>query len=869
MASGMRAYKLAEELGLSREDLIKKAAEIGIEIRNPMTSLDEEQTNTIRRKLTVGAEVETVQKRVGTGVIRRRKRKAETETDEAAVAEGDGEPAQLEEPLAAEQPSLTAAPAPITPDEGEAGGAPTPIGEATPLAASGAAERPVAAPAGRGFERVKTPVRVVEDPLLPQPQPAAAAGATATTPSRRSSPVPVPRDVEPEPESAPFAGGAGRKAPRPARPARADLSLREQETIARMMRGGNVQAQLERRRMVVEQQSRAQPQRKRSAAPARKTLPAAPGKTKRLVRIGSRIAVVEFSRQTGAKVRDLQRRARAIDAELAESDFLDGETAALIAEDLGCEVQRVSSEVERALAATRAPAVKADGEPRPPVVTVMGHVDHGKTSLLDTIRKTKVAAGEAGGITQHIGAYQARTADGSLVTFIDTPGHAAFSQMRARGAQVTDVVVLVVAADDGVMPQTIEAIAHAKAAGVPILVAVNKVDKADANPQRVRQALLEHGLVAEDFGGETICVDVSATKGTGVDKLLEMLALQAEVLELRASRKGPARGVVVEAELDRGRGPLATVLVREGTLEPGDAIVAGSVYGRVRSLIDADGGTVKEAGPSTPVRIVGLSGVPLAGEELFVVKNEREAKQIVDHRLALEQQKAAQAAEATNPAALTAEVLFARMEGVGERELFAVVKADVQGTVEAIREALAKLSTEKVKLNVIHYGVGGVKESDVMLAAASKAVIFGFHVRPEPAARRLAEQEGVTIRCFDIVYELLDDAILLMRGLLPPKETEKRLGNALVKELFHIPKLGTISGCAVEDGKIMRSARARILRNGIVIYAGKLSSLRRFKDDVREVSAPLECGIGIENYNDVKVGDRIEAFEIEQTPDSL
>ena len=869
MASGMRAYKLAEELGLSREDLIKKAAEIGIEIRNPMTSLDEEQTNTIRRKLTAGAEVETVQKRVGTGVIRRRKRKAETETDEAAVAEGDGEPAQLEEPLAAEQPSLTAAPAPITPDEGEAGGAPTPIGEATPLAASGAAERPVAAPAGRGFERVKTPVRVVEDPLLPQPQPAAAAGATATTPSRRSSPVPVPRDVEPEPESAPFAGGAGRKAPRPARPARADLSLREQETIARMMRGGNVQAQLERRRMVVEQQSRAQPQRKRSAAPARKTLPAAPGKTKRLVRIGSRIAVVEFSRQTGAKVRDLQRRARAIDAELAESDFLDGETAALIAEDLGCEVQRVSSEVERALAATRAPAVKADGEPRPPVVTVMGHVDHGKTSLLDTIRKTKVAAGEAGGITQHIGAYQARTADGSLVTFIDTPGHAAFSQMRARGAQVTDVVVLVVAADDGVMPQTIEAIAHAKAAGVPILVAVNKVDKADANPQRVRQALLEHGLVAEDFGGETICVDVSATKGTGVDKLLEMLALQAEVLELRASRKGPARGVVVEAELDRGRGPLATVLVREGTLQPGDAIVAGSVYGRVRSLIDADGGTVKEAGPSTPVRIVGLSGVPLAGEELFVVKNEREAKQIVDHRLALEQQKAALAAEATNPAALTAEVLFARMEGVGERELFAVVKADVQGTVEAIREALAKLSTEKVKLNVIHYGVGGVKESDVMLAAASKAVIFGFHVRPEPAARRLAEQEGVTIRCFDIVYELLDDAILLMRGLLPPKETEKRLGNALVKELFHIPKLGTISGCAVEDGKIMRSARARILRNGIVIYAGKLSSLRRFKDDVREVSAPLECGIGIENYNDVKVGDRIEAFEIEQTPDSL
>ena len=636
-----------------------------------------------------------------------------------------------------------------------------------------------------------------------------------------------------------------------------------------MMRGGNVQAQLERRRMVVEQQSRAQPQRKRAAGLARKQLPPAPGKVKRSVRIGTRISVVDLSSQTGVKLRDLQRRARALDATFAEEDFLEGDTAALIAEDLGCEVQRVSSEVERALAATRAPVADAGNAPRPPVVTVMGHVDHGKTSLLDTIRKTKVAAGEAGGITQHIGAYQAHTADGSLVTFIDTPGHAAFSQMRARGAQVTDVVVLVVAADDGVMPQTIEAIAHAKAAGVPILVAVNKVDKADANPQRVRQALLEHGLVSEEFGGETICVDVSATKGTGVDKLLEMLALQAEVLELRANPQGPARGVVVEAELDRGRGPLATVLVREGTLRPGDAIVAGSVYGRVRSLIDADGGPVKEAGPSTPVRIVGLSGVPLAGDELLVVKNEREAKQIVDHRLALEQQKAAQAAEATKPSALTAEALFARMEGLGERELFAVVKADVQGTVEAIREALAKLSTEKVKLNVIHYGVGGVKESDVMLAAASKAVIFAFHVRPEPAARKLAEQEAVSIRSFDIVYELLDDAILLMRGLLPPKETEKRLGTALVKELFHIPKLGTISGCALEDGKISRSARARILRNGIVIYVGKLSSLRRFKDDVREVSSPLECGIGIENYNDVKVGDRIEAFEIEQTPDSL
>jgi translation initiation factor IF-2 len=704
------------------------------------------------------------------------------------------------------------------------------------------------------------PARIVPDPMItaqPAVAPAAEAGAAALRPAI----APAAEADEREPSEA-----KERKTQR-TRPVRADLTLREQETIARMMRGGNVQAQLERRRMIVEQQSRAQSQRRRVTPAPRKLAPPNPSKIKRSVKVGAEISFADLSSQTGVKVRDLIRRARAIEAELPSEEFLAGDIAALVAEELGFAVQRVESEIERKIAATRGPVADADIEPRPPVVTIMGHVDHGKTSLLDYIRKANVVAGEAGGITQHIGAYQARTSDGSLVTFIDTPGHAAFSQMRARGAQLTDLVVLVVAADDGVMPQTVEAISHARAANVPIVVAVNKIDKGDANPQRVRQALLEHQLVAEDFGGDTIFVDVSATKGTGVDKLLEMLALQSEVLELRARKTGPARGAVIEAELDRGRGPLATVLVREGTLRVGDAAVAGSTYGRVRSLQDAEGATVKEAGPSTPVRVIGLSGVPQAGDEFFVAKNEREAKQIVDHRIAEEKQKVSAANE--NPAAVSAEDLFARMAAETERELFAVVKADVQGTVEAIREALGKLSTEKVKLTVIHSGVGGIKESDVMLAAASKAVIFGFHVRPEPAGRKLAEREGVAIRTFDIVYELLDDATLLMRGLLPPKETEKRLGNALVKELFHIPKIGTIAGCAIEEGKITRSARARVLRNGVVVYAGKLSSLRRFKDDVREVAAPLECGIGIENFNDVKVGDRIEAYEIEATPDTL
>ncbi len=842
----MRAYALATELGLGREELIKKAAEIGIEIRNPMASLDEETVATIRRRLSATPAQDTVQKRVGSSVIRRRKRKSEGEPDEPGdeLASGGVEvtPAHAHELEVAEPAPLAAS--------------------AEPAAA--VAESPARPAEPRAFSPLDRPARIVEDPVQAAAQAPAAAEQPAAA-ARPAAPGAAPA-VAPPTESEEREDARQRKAPR-VRPVRTDVTLREQETIARMMRGGNVQAQLERRRMIVEQQSRAQSQRKRVTPPPRKLAPPNPSKIKRAVKLGAEISLADFSSQTGVKVRDLLRRARAVEADLPSEEYLPADIAALVAEELGFAVQRIESEIERKIAASREPVADADLEPRPPVVTIMGHVDHGKTSLLDYIRKANVVAGEAGGITQHIGAYQARTSDGSVVTFIDTPGHAAFSQMRARGAQLTDLVVLVVAADDGVMPQTVEAINHARAAGVPIVVAVNKIDKGDANPQRVRQALLEHQLVAEDFGGETIFVDVSATKGTGVDKLLEMLALQAEVLELRAGRNGPARGAVIEAELDKGRGPLATVLVSEGTLRPGDSVVAGSTYGRVRSLQDADGNTVKEAGPSTPVRVIGLSGVPLAGDELFVAKNEREAKQIVDHRVTEEKQRAAAANE--NPAAVSAEDLFARMAADTERELFAVVKGDVQGTVEAIREALGKLSTEKVKLTVIHSGVGGIKESDVMLAAASKAVIFGFHVRPEPAARKLAERESVTIRTFDIVYELLDDATLLMRGLLPPKETEKLLGHALVKELFHIPKIGTIAGSGIEDGKITRAARARVLRNGIVVYAGKLSSLRRFKDDVREVASPLECGIGIENFNDIKVGDRIEAFEIEATPDTL
>jgi translation initiation factor IF-2 len=640
------------------------------------------------------------------------------------------------------------------------------------------------------------------------------------------------------------------------------LNLKEQETLARQMRG-NVQTQLERRRQLVEQQSRIRSRRRQPVGTQRKPLPAR--EREKVLRVTGPMSFSELSGDLGVKVSDLLRRARGLGAELERDDRIDVEMLELIANDVGFEVKLDVESVEERVA-TRPETAEKDLEPRPPVVTVMGHVDHGKTSLLDSIRKANVVAGEAGGITQHIGAYQVETPSGPI-TFLDTPGHAAFTQMRARGAQVTDIAVLVVAADDGIMPQTVEAIDHARAAGVPILVAVNKVDLPDADPQRVKQALLEHQLVPEELGGDTICVDVSATRGTNLDKLLEMIGLQAELLELKARREGQAVGTVIEAELDRGRGPLASVLLREGTLKRGDTVVIGTTFGRVRSLVNERGETLKEAGPAAPAQIVGLSEVPEAGEEMIVVKSEREVKALVSHRLE-EQKRSAMSTEA-EVVPLAAEDLFARIGETDEKELRVVLKADVRGTAEAIGDALEKLSTDRVKLRVIHRGVGGVSESDVMLASASNAAVIGFHVRPEAAARKAAEREGTEVRTYDIVYEVLDDATQLMGGLLPPKAVERVLGQAEVRQLFQIPRQGTVSGCYVSEGMIQRNSRVRVVREGVTTYTGKISSLRRFKDDVRAVQTNFECGIQVENFNDVKVGDVLEAFLVEETPDTL
>ncbi len=495
--------------------------------------------------------------------------------------------------------------------------------------------------------------------------------------------------------------------------------------------------------------------------------------------------------------------------------------------------------------------------PRPPVVTVMGHVDHGKTTLLDYIRKTNVAAREAGGITQHIGAYKIKLDEGEI-TFIDTPGHHAFTTMRARGAQVTDIVVLVVAADDGVMPQTVEAINHAKAAGVPIIVAINKIDKPDANPERVKQELAKYGLVPEEWGGDTIMVEISAKTGQNVDELLEMILLQAEMLELKANPNKKARGTVLESKLDPKRGPVATLLVQDGTLRVGDAIVAGLHWGKVRAMMNEWGERLKEAGPSTPVEVLGLSDVPLAGEPFFVVENEKKAREISEARKERAKELAAERPR------LSLEELMKKLAEGETKELRIVLKADVQGSLEAVRDAIEKLSTDEVGVKVVHYGVGAITETDVMLASASGAIILGFNVRPDSQAKKVAEREKVEIRTYRVIYELLDDVKKAMAGLLEPEYEEVVIGRAEVRQVFSIPKVGKVAGCYVIDGKITRNAKIRVIRDGVIVYEGKLSSLKRFKDDVKEVAAGYECGMGIEGFQDIKENDIIEAYEVKE-----
>ena len=547
------------------------------------------------------------------------------------------------------------------------------------------------------------------------------------------------------------------------------------------------------------------------------------------------------------------------------TDTIDADTAQLIAEELGHTVRRVAaSDVEEGL--FDAPDDAANLQLRAPVVTIMGHVDHGKTSLLDAIRSTEVAAGEAGGITQHIGAYQVTSPSGGRITFIDTPGHAAFTAMRARGAKITDIVVLVVAADDGVMPQTVEAIQHAKAAKVPIIVAINKIDKADAKPERVRTELLQHEIQVESLGGDTLEIEVSAKEKTNLDKLLDMIALQAEVLELKANPNRPAEGTVIEARLDRGRGPVATVLVQRGTLKPGDIVVAGAEWGRVRALMSDTGHSVVAAGPSMPVEVLGFNGTPEASDRLAVVDTEARAREITDYRARQKREK--MAARQTGMRG-SLEQMMNQLKTAGRKEFPLVVKGDVQGSIEAIVGALEKMSTDEVAARVIFSGVGGITESDITLAAASDAAVIGFNVRAHKEAREAAEQAAIEIRYYDIIYALVDDVKKAMSGLLAPTLRETMLGNAVILEIFKVSKVGNVAGCRVTDGTVERGANVRLIRDSVVVHQGKLSQLKRFKDDAREVLAGQECGMAFENYQDMKVGDTIECYRVETVQRTL
>jgi len=547
------------------------------------------------------------------------------------------------------------------------------------------------------------------------------------------------------------------------------------------------------------------------------------------------------------------------------TDVIDADTAQLIAEELGHTVKRVAeADVEEGLFDT--PDAGDNLVPRPPVVTIMGHVDHGKTSLLDAIRHANVVSGEAGGITQHIGAYQIIAPNGAKVTFIDTPGHAAFTAMRARGAKVTDIVVLVVAADDGVMPQTAEAIAHARAAKVPIIVAINKIDKPDAKPERVRSELLQHEVQVESLGGETLEVEVSATKKINLDKLLDLISLQAELLDLRANPVRPAEGTVIEARLDKGRGPVATVLVQRGTLKVGDLIVGGSQWGRVRALLGDTGEARMDAGPSTPVEVLGFSGSPEAGDRVAVVETEARAREITEYR---ERQKREKAAARGTMARGSLSDMMSQLKTAGRKEFPLVIKGDVQGSVEAILATLEKLNTEEVAARVIHAGVGGITESDITLAEASQAAVIGFNVRAHKEARALAEQSGIEIRYYNIIYNLVDDVKAAMSGLLAPTLREDMLGNAEILEVFTISKVGKVAGCRVTDGTVQRGANVRLIRDNVVVHEGKLSTLKRFKDEVKEVLAGQECGMAFENYQDMRTGDVIECYTVQEIKRSL
>jgi translation initiation factor IF-2 len=855
-----RVYDLAKECGLTNKDLLAKIRAMGIEVANHMSSVDASDVERIRRLIERERQESLVETRLNDTVIRRRSRVPGTTSARSRPAReavktatpSAPAPAQAAPEIKGFSPVPEPTPAPVAVQSLPV--VPGLVAEATEAVLAPAAPEP--APPSLEPEM---PTGEEQEPL-PTPSPASLDGRTgAPSAPVIKIPQPVVTGSAATGQFIQLPGMPGRDGSVP----KIEIKDRDEE-LRRLGRSGLVSrgpgGRDWRAPGAASGQRPGGPPRKKVAMAGKKikqTQITTPAEHKRVIRMGENIGVSDLAQKMGVKGNEVIKKLWALGMMGVNiNQSVDQDTATLIANEFGYQIESTAFREDEIISEGQTDSPE-DLVPRAPVITVMGHVDHGKTSLLDAIRKANVAAGEAGGITQHIGAYKVHTATGDVV-FLDTPGHEAFTAMRARGAQMTDIVVIVVAAEEGPMPQTIEAIKHAQAAEVPILVAVNKIDKPGANPAAVRTKLMEQGLVAEDLGGETIYVEVSAKTKVGIDKLLEMLALQAEVLELKANPNKPARGNVIEARLDRSRGAIATVLVKEGTLRLGDLVVAGEAFGKLRAMLGDKGQAINEAGPSTPVELLGLEGVPDAGELFNVVADEKSAKSLVEHRR--EQRKRKEASATTR---VSLENILDRIKEGAVKEVRIVLKADVQGSVEAIANALRNLSTPTVGVSVISSGVGGITESDVSLAKASSAIVVGFNVRPAGKSRALADQEGVDIKLYQVIYDAIDDVKKAMVGMLSPVTREKPLGKAEVRQVFHIAKAGTVAGCNVTEGKITRKAQIRLVRDSVVVFTGRIASLRRFKEDASEVTHGYECGITIEGFGDVKEKDIIEAFEVE------
>ncbi len=856
----MRIYELARDLNMTNQILLSKLSEMDIVVKSHMSSLDDETVAKVKSELYGKKEETIVETRIKPTVIRRRRKKVQIDVvplveptaEEVQAAANPAEAAEIEPTDTAAQEKEAIAETPKETKE-------------EPLEEKPAAEEPSV------VEAQKPPVKPAVKPkkIVKKTKKKEPAAKIIRLPVTPPAPPLEMKKVQPEHLKAKIEKlHVDKKA--------LAEEIPERETRKKKKKRRDEEEEVDRKflkkkisflkKAVVEGEDlyddtrRARKPRKIAKAKktgiGQKTQITVAKAIKRRIKIDEAIILADLAKRMGIKANEIIQSLMTLGVMATVNQSLDFETAALVASEFHYEVERATFEEEVILKQEKDDPKKLTE--RPPVVTIMGHVDHGKTSLLDVIRKTRITELEAGGITQHIGAYHV-TIDKGQIAFLDTPGHEAFTAMRARGAQITDIVVLVVAADDGVMPQTIEAINHARVANVPIIVAINKIDKANADPDRVKRELSEHGLTPEDWGGDTIFVNVSAKQNIGIEELLEMILLQAEVLELKANPEKPAIGHVVEAKIDSGRGAVATVLVRDGTLRNGDPVVCGVHFGKIRAMLSDTGLAVESAGPSIPVEVLGLSGVPMAGDELIALVDEKSAKQVSMHRLQKQRTK-----ELAQTSRLSLDKLYEQMQHGDVKELNLIIKADVHGSIEALVDSLTKLSNEEVNVGVVHSATGTIAESDVSLAAVSNAIIIGFNVRPSPKVQALANDEQVDMRFYNVIYDVIKDVKDAMVGLMESTYEERILGSAEVREVFHIPKVGAVAGCYVTDGKIERGQLLRVVRDGVVFYEGKNSSLRRFKDDVKEVQAGYECGIGIENFNDIKIGDVLECYYLEE-----